>query len=95
MGGSYVAKGLPSSGGTMAYNANNQLTAWGTANLHHDANSNMTSDGIFWFLHSMAREISHGVVKFSGGPPVHVEKELPVLPLLDYSFHFLLPLRGY
>jgi len=29
----------------MAYNANNQLTAWGTANLFYDLNGNMTSDG--------------------------------------------------
>ena len=28
-----------------AYNANNQLTTWGTANLFYDLNGNMTSDG--------------------------------------------------
>jgi len=30
---------------TTAYNANNQLTTWGTAKLFFDANGNMTSDG--------------------------------------------------
>jgi YD repeat-containing protein len=28
-----------------AYNANNQLTTWGTANFFYDTNGNMTSDG--------------------------------------------------
>jgi len=28
-----------------AYNANNQLTTWGTASLFYDLNGNMTSDG--------------------------------------------------
>ncbi len=29
-----------------AYNSNNQLTTWGTANLFYDLNGNMTSDGM-------------------------------------------------
>jgi hypothetical protein len=33
------------------YNANNQLTTWGTANLFYDVNGNMTSDG----THSYSR----------------------------------------
>jgi len=45
MGGSYAATGLPSAETTTAYNANNQLTTWGTASLYYDANGNMTSDG--------------------------------------------------
>jgi RHS repeat-associated protein len=45
LGGSYAATGLPSAISTTAYNANNQLTTWGTASLTYDANGNMTSDG--------------------------------------------------
>ncbi|HET9408956.1 MAG TPA: RHS repeat-associated core domain-containing protein [Candidatus Sulfotelmatobacter sp.] len=34
----------------MAYNVNNQLTQWGTANLYYDADGNMTSDGVNNFV---------------------------------------------
>jgi len=37
--------GLPNAVTTAVYNANNQLTTWGTANLSYDLNGNMTSDG--------------------------------------------------
>ena len=43
--GSFARTGLPNAVSTTAYNANNQLTTWGTANLFYDANANMTSDG--------------------------------------------------
>jgi len=36
---------LPNAVSTTAYNANNQLATWGTANFFYDANGNMTSDG--------------------------------------------------
>jgi YD repeat-containing protein len=45
MGGSLAQTELPAAISTTAYNANNQLTTWGTANLYYDANGNMTSDG--------------------------------------------------
>jgi RHS repeat-associated protein len=45
MGGSYATTGLPLPVSNATYNANNQLTQWGTANLYYDANGNMTSDG--------------------------------------------------
>jgi len=45
MGGSLAQQELPSAISTTAYNANNQLTTWGTASLYYDANGNMTSDG--------------------------------------------------
>jgi hypothetical protein len=45
VGGSFARTGLPLAVNQTAYNANNQLTAWGTANLFYDANGNMTSDG--------------------------------------------------
>src|SRR5260370_25632680 len=44
-GGSFARTGLPNAVSTTAYNANNQLTTWGTANLFYDLNGNMTSDG--------------------------------------------------
>src|SRR5260370_6909592 len=43
--GSLARTGLPLAVSSTAYNANNQLTTWGTANLFYDANGNMTSDG--------------------------------------------------
>jgi RHS repeat-associated protein len=43
--GSYASTGLPLAVSATGYNANNQLTKWGTANLFYDANGNMTSDG--------------------------------------------------
>lgn len=43
--GSMAAVNLPSAVSTTSYNANNQLTQWGTASLYYDANGNMTSDG--------------------------------------------------
>ncbi len=45
MGGSYARTGLPNAVSQTAYNANNQLTTWGTANLFYDLNGNMTSSG--------------------------------------------------
>ena len=45
MGGSFARTGLPNAVSTTAYNANNQLTTWGMANLFYDLNGNMTSDG--------------------------------------------------
>ena len=45
LGGSYAQTGLPSAVSATSYNADNQLTAWGSASLSYDANGNMTSDG--------------------------------------------------
>lgn len=45
LGGSFARTGLPLAITATAYNANNQLTTWGTANLFYDLNGNMTSDG--------------------------------------------------
>jgi RHS repeat-associated protein len=45
VGGSYARTNLPLPVSITAYNANNQLTTWGTANLFYDTNGNMTSDG--------------------------------------------------
>lgn len=43
--GSFARTGLPMAVSQTAYNSNNQLTTWGTANLFYDLNGNMTSDG--------------------------------------------------
>jgi RHS repeat-associated protein len=45
MGGSLAQTALPLPVNEAEYNANNQLTEWGTASLFYDANGNMTSDG--------------------------------------------------
>jgi RHS repeat-associated protein len=45
VGGSLAQTGLPNAVSITSYNANNQLTTWGTANLSYDLNGNMTSDG--------------------------------------------------
>ena len=46
MGGSYARIALPLGVSEAEYNANNQLTEWGTASLFYDANGNITSDGV-------------------------------------------------
>src|SRR5690348_7963515 len=46
MGGSLAQTALPLPVSEAEYNANNQLTEWGTASLYYDANGNMTSDGM-------------------------------------------------
>ena len=38
--------GLPLALSSATYNANNQLTQWGTANLTYDLNGNLTGDGV-------------------------------------------------
>jgi RHS repeat-associated protein len=45
VGGTFARTGLPLPVTTTAYNANNQLSQWGTATLAYDANGNMLSDG--------------------------------------------------
>jgi RHS repeat-associated protein len=45
VGGSFARTGLPTPVSSTAYNADNQLTTWGTATLTYDANGNMLSDG--------------------------------------------------
>ncbi len=45
VGGAFARTALPNAITQTAYNANNQLTTWGTASLFYDLNGNMTSDG--------------------------------------------------
>lgn len=45
VGGSLAATNLPNPISTTAYNADNELTEWGTATPTYDANGNMLSDG--------------------------------------------------
>jgi hypothetical protein len=57
-GGSYARTGLPNAISTTAYNSNNQLTTWGTANLFYDANGNMTSDGTHSYTWDARNQLS-------------------------------------
>jgi RHS repeat-associated protein len=58
MGGSYARTGLPLAISTTAYNADNRLTTWGTANLFYDANGNMISDGVNSFNWNARNQLS-------------------------------------
>jgi RHS repeat-associated protein len=44
--GSYARLGLPAAVSTTIYNANNQLTKWGTTTISYDNNGNMLGDGV-------------------------------------------------
>jgi RHS repeat-associated protein len=61
--GSYARTNLPLAVTTTAYNAANQLSTWGTANLFYDANGNMTSDG----THSYAWDARNHLTAVDGG----------------------------
>jgi RHS repeat-associated protein len=67
VGGSFARTGLPLAVTTTAYNANNQLTQWGTANLFYDLNGNMTSDGVnsfVWNARNQLASMNLGAVSF-------------------------------
>lgn len=64
LGGSFARTGIPNPISTTAYNANNQLTTWGTANLFYDANGNVTSDGTHgytWDARNQLKQIDSGI----------------------------------
>jgi RHS repeat-associated protein len=63
LGGSWARTGMPNAVTTTVYNANNQLTTWGTANLYYDANGNMTSDG----THSYKWDARNQLQQIDGG----------------------------
>src|SRR5712692_10741033 len=58
MSGSFARTGLPNAITTTAYNANNQLTTWGTASLFYDLNGNMTSDGTHSYTWDARNQLS-------------------------------------
>jgi len=62
-GGSFARTGLPLPVSTTAYNVNNQMTTWGTANLFYDLNGNMTSDG----THSYTWDARNHLSKIDSG----------------------------
>jgi len=71
VGGSFARTGLPLAVSTTAYNANNQLTQWGTANLFYDPNGNMTSDGVnsfVWNARNQLASMNLGSVSFQYDP---------------------------
>jgi RHS repeat-associated protein len=58
IGGSYASTSLPLAVSITSYNANNQLTTWGTANLYYDADGNMTSDGTHSYVWDARNRLS-------------------------------------
>jgi RHS repeat-associated protein len=63
VGGSFARTNLPNAVTTTGYNANNQLTTWGTANLFYDLNGNMTSDGTHsytWDARNRLSQVDNG-----------------------------------
>ncbi len=70
--GTFARTGLPLAMNQTAYNANNQLTTWGTANLFYDLNGNMTSDGTHsytWDARNRLTQIDSGnTASFSYDP---------------------------
>jgi RHS repeat-associated protein len=45
VGGTYARTGLPQAVASATYNADNQLTQWGSSSLNYDLNGNLTNDG--------------------------------------------------
>ena len=71
MGGTAAQTALPLAVSTTAYNANNQLTAWGTASLYYDPNGNMTSDGVnslVWSARNQMSSMNSSAVSFQYDP---------------------------
>lgn len=71
MGGSYAQTGLPQAISTTAYNANNQLTQWGTATPTYDNNGNMLSDGtnsFVWNARNQLSSMNSGLLSFQYEP---------------------------
>jgi hypothetical protein len=61
MGGSLAAVNLPNVVSTTAYNADNQLTQWGTATPTYDANGNALSDGTNTYVWNARNELASKV----------------------------------
>jgi RHS repeat-associated protein len=71
VGGSWASTGMPLPVSTTAYNAANELTQWGTANLFYDANGNMTSDGtnsFTWDARNQLASVNSGIDTFQYDP---------------------------
>jgi RHS repeat-associated protein len=62
VGGSYAQTGLPSALANASFNADNQLTLFGSSNLTYDANGNLTSDG----THTYTWDARNHLVSISG-----------------------------
>jgi RHS repeat-associated protein len=63
VGGSFARTGLPLAVNQTSYNADNELTTWGTANLFYDLNGNMTSDGTHsytWDARNQLKQVDAG-----------------------------------
>ena len=70
-GGSYAHTGLPQAISTTSYNADNQLTQWGTATPTYDANGNTLSDGTnsyVWNARNQLASMNSGGAGFQYDP---------------------------
>ena len=56
--GAYARTNFPTAVTSATYNADNQLTAWGSASLSYDANGNMLSDGTNSFTWDARNQLS-------------------------------------
>ena len=71
MGGSLAQTALPLPVNEAEYNADNQLTEWGTASLYYDPNGNMTSDGVntlVWNARNQMSSMNTSAVSFQYDP---------------------------
>lgn len=58
VGGNAAATELPTAVSTTTYNADNQLTAWGSASLSYDLNGNLTNDGTNTYVWNARNKLS-------------------------------------
>jgi RHS repeat-associated protein len=64
IGGTFARTGLPQAIASATYNANNQLTQWGSSTLTYDLNGNLTNDGTntyIWNARNQLASINGGV----------------------------------
>src|SRR5207245_11181273 len=67
--GTLARTGLPLALSSATYNANNQLTQWGTANLTYDANGNLTGDGVNNYSWDFQNQLA-SITAASGGSTI-------------------------
>src|SRR5207247_1452935 len=68
-GGSFARTGLPLALSSATYNATNQLTQWGTANLTYDLNGNLTGDGVNNYSWDVRNQLA-SITAASGGSTI-------------------------
>jgi hypothetical protein len=68
MGGRWARTDLPLAVSSATYNANNQLTRWGTANLTYDLNGKLTDDGVNNYSWGTRNRLASAAFWASAGP---------------------------